>query len=178
MNNTEKLNGSAALFAQVTPAEQIVEQMEIVELPLRKVADGSAVKVLVRAIALDIVLVALRGFPDVDPDKAKSETWDDVLDRIAKWKGPAEQVAQAGLVAPRVTFGDAEPGAPSWASFSFADQSAIVNAIIGLSGFGKKENAEVRRFPDQDAGGRRDFTAINDPLPATPPPVGTAEGQG
>jgi hypothetical protein len=62
-------------------------------------------------------------------------------------RGPQRELAKHGVVKPRFVFDDASAGGIEWDSLPFVDQTAVVGAIMEVSGFGKSDEA-VKRFPD------------------------------
>jgi hypothetical protein len=174
------------LLDEATKLDEIeAESWSLVELPIRRTRSGQPVKVLVRAVDGDAILVALRGFPDVEPKKeGASETkpskvmFEEAIERMAEWKEPAREIAKVGIITPRFDLDDNAPvGCASWDPLAFPDRMAVVNEIMRLSGFGKKETAPVRAFPASDGSGRSDGAPADASGEATEAPVvAVAEG--
>lgn len=147
------------LWEEATSEGDVAEQFGLVELKMLKTRTGGPVKVLIHSVPMDMLLVAMKGLPSVDPGDGRAvsedEPFDKTLERISQWGPPAREIARLGIVKPEFSFdNEAKQGVPSWASVGFADQSALVGAIMKLSGFGSKENVETRRFPASQRGGR------------------------
>lgn len=180
----ENENGNKAttleeMLKRATPASRIGPAFDMVELPTTKDDEDNPAVFVVRAVDLDVILIGTDGLPAIflkDEDAAKVP--DAMLkSRIEKWNPGAALIAEAGILAPEVSFGpEPETDKVWWHGLPFRDRMEVVSAINRVSGFGKKANKRIATFPAVEAGGAgggSDPTPGNDQVDST---VGATAG--
>ena len=124
-------------MAPVSPVADFA-QPETKEVTLPVTQNGKSVSVLIRAVPVVKLLQALDGIPQLSKpaDGAGGTTFQDARALIAEQDGPMRKVAAAGIVAPKFAFnGNPKQDEADWDNVRFANQQAIVSAIMDFSGF-------------------------------------------
>lgn len=133
---------------EVSRASDITRERKLVQLPAAQ--GGKTIVVEVQAAPVVELLAALDGIPGANaaPSPSSVKTFAEIRADIIKAAGPSREVAKLGLVAPDFSFEQREDGKAFWDDLLPQNQTAVIEAIMGLSGLDGGASQQAATFPE------------------------------